>query len=240
MKTVGTLRDTYVKEELLVIDDGSGEEWHSMYKDLESWTDNCKVHLKEENSGFSSTVNIGLARALAEQRDACLINADIEFTHKDWLQKMQETEADIIGAKLLYPNGIIQHAGVYFSHITRVFDHRFKGSLHSLPAANKPAKCPVTGALQYLRHNVLKDIGIYDEEFRMGHEDVDFMIRAIKFGHNSIYNPEVVAVHHESLFRGPGSNKVKTWELESFQLLLTKYKDENFTGIAPTMWEESE
>ncbi len=232
-KCIGSLRQT-TDEEVLIVDDGSpAEQIDTYYRELVDWHDRISVHRKEENEGFSKTVNIGLARALSEGRDACLVNADIEFKEKGWLEECQKTEADIIGALLLYPNLLIQHAGIYFSTITRNFNHRFTSSPPNLPAAQELCECPVTGALQYLRHSVLADIGIYDEEFKLGFEDVDYMIRAIKGGHKSVYNPKVKAIHHESYFRKNKNDKIKRWEHESLVRLLTKYKNVDFEGIAP-------
>ncbi len=237
MKCISTLRKSGVKDEVLIVDDGSDEKWHEVYEDIKL-LDEVDFILKGENSGFSSTVNIGLQKALDEGKDACLINADIEFKEIGWLPVMQETEADIIGALLLYPNLLIQHAGIYFSFINRGFDHRFAGAPPNLPAANVSCDCPVTGALQYIRHSVLDDVGIYDEEFKMGHEDVDFMIRAIDKGHKSQYNPKVKAIHHESLFRSSGTEKLRQWQDQSYITLLKKYQGFNFSEIAPTLWDD--
>jgi GT2 family glycosyltransferase len=222
----------------MLIDDGSPlkeqvvilfEHFDETYKDLEF------VH-KAENKGFSATVNVGLEEALRTGQDAVLINADIEFNNDEWLDNMVNTDADIVGARLLYPNATIQHAGIYFSSLTKGFDHRFMGAPHNLPEAMIPCECPVTGALQYLSHSVLEDIGVYDEEFKLGYEDVDYMIRAIQRDHKSVYNPEVAAIHHESAFR---KGIHEEWQSESLQHLMQKHKGVWFTDIAPTMMEKT-
>lgn len=205
------------------------EHFDEVYKDIEF------VH-KAENKGFSATVNVGLEEALRNGQDAVLVNADIEFNDPDWLQHIQETDADIVGARLLYPNTTIQHAGIYFSPISKGFDHRFQGAPYNLPEALVPCECPVTGALQYLSHAVLDDVGVYDEEYRLGYEDVDYMIRSIQAGHKSLYNPNVVAIHHESAFRKGIHHE---WQLESLGHLIQKYQDVGFVDIAPTMMEKT-
>lgn len=238
IKTVSTLRAT-TDEEVLIVDDGSpAKNITNLYSEMKHKYDKIDFYEKDDNEGFSKTVNIGLARALADGRDACLINADIEFIQEDWLNQLQATEADIVGGLLLYPNLLIQSAGTYFSRITRVFDHRFVGSPPNLPAAQIPCECPVTAALQYIRHPTLAKVGIYDEGFKMGWEDVDYLIRALQQGFKSVYNPKSVAVHHESLFRKQLSDKVRKWQADSILLLMKKYHDTDFRGIAPTMFEE--
>ena len=234
IKCVTTLRET-TDREILIVDDNSSADVDDLFTALEEY-DNLEVHRKEENTGFSSTVNIGLARALAEGRDACLINQDIEFVDPEWLDKMMETDAHIIGALLLYPNYLIQSAGTYFSQITRNFAHRFVGSPPNLPAAQIPCECPVTGALQYVRLEVLQEIGIYDEKFKLSFEDVDYLIRALEAGLRSLYNPEVKAVHHESIVRGVKSERLREWESDSLMYLMTKYSEVDFRDLnVPTM-----
>jgi len=230
--------------EILMVDDASPIGRGTMDSILgwaKSYTNEVSLTHREINEGFSKTVNVGLAKALAEGRDACLVNSDIEFAEKGWLEQAQKTEADVVGALLLYPNLLIQHAGIYFSLITRSFDHRFKGCAPNLPAAQKEIECPVTGALQFIRHKVLVDVGIYDEAFRMGFEDVDFMIRSIKSGYKSVYNPKIKAIHHESLFRKgkAKSLKIAGWENDSFFTLIKKHKDVDLKGVAPTMFEHA-
>jgi len=241
-KCVKTLRES-TDDELLIIDDGSpmsqadkDSVFHSI---TEVAKDNIRIHYKDDNTGFSDTVNVGLERALENQKDACLINSDIEFVEYGWLDEMKNTDADIVGALLLYPNYVIQHAGIYFSVISRAFHHRFAGCPPNLPVALEPCECPVTGALQYIRHEVLDDIGIYDEDYKLGMEDVDFMIRAIKGGHRSLYNPKVKALHHESLIRRDKSDKIEEWEMDSYKHLIQKWKEVGFSDVAPTLMEKN-
>src|SRR5690242_20105836 len=105
--------------EVVVVDDGSPD--RALVAQLEVATKELgyELVLKPENSGFSKTVNVGLRRALETGRDAVLVNADIEFFDAGWLERMQaRTDAQgrpagVVGARLLYPNGLIQHAGIF-------------------------------------------------------------------------------------------------------------------------------
>lgn len=197
------------------------------------------LHRKEENTGFSKTVNIGLRRALQEGRDAVLMNADVEITTPGWLDRFRATtdpkyrKAAVVGALLLYPNGLIQHGGIYFSLVTRTFDHIYKYGPGNLPEALEKQVCPVTGALQFIRHSTLEKVGLYDEKFSMGWEDVDYCIRVFLVGECCIYNPNVRAFHHEMMFRGRPSEKVRDWQAKSFIYLCVKYQDQSFAGLVP-------
>jgi GT2 family glycosyltransferase len=230
--------------DLLVVDDGS--------PDAEAAEASCKIvegvdgefHACETNEGFSHAVNIGLRRALQEGRDAILVNADIEFFTSTWLELMvkQPTSngeglASVVGALLLYPNETIQHAGVFFSLLCREFDHIYRYGPRNLPEALNAKVCPVTGALQFIRHDCLAEIGLYDETFRMGWEDVDYCLRVWRAGRECIYQPGVQAIHHESFFRGAGRQdaKIASWQALSWARFAEKWAGVNFGEFVPNL-----
>jgi GT2 family glycosyltransferase len=191
------------------------------------------------NGGFAKTVNVGLRRALAEGRDAVLVNADIEFHQADWLDPMlARTGTDgfpaaVVGARLLYSNGLLQHAGIYFSLLHRGFAHRFNLGPGDLPEALVPWRCPVTGALQLIRHSCLVEVGLYDEAFHMGWEDVDYCLRVFAAGLECIYEPTACATHAESLFRSRTAKGQEDWERRSLEVLLAKHGAADLSAFVP-------
>lgn len=226
-KTWETLRATESELEVMFVDDGSPDQGLVDLLEKTLVEDSlATVFRKDKNTGFSSTVNIGLKRCLEEKRDAILCNADIEFVENGWLERLLITHdtkgnpAAVVGCLLLYPNGLIQHAGVYASFLDRSFDHRMRFAPGSLPEAHEPKVCPVTGALQLIRYSTLERVGVYDENFRMAFEDVDYCLRVFDAGLECVYQPGVMAVHHESLFRGDASDQIKEWTSESLQTLM--------------------
>jgi GT2 family glycosyltransferase len=226
----------------LVVDDGSPNGLI-----IEGLKEVCDLHdaelfCKDKNEGFSHAVNIGLLSAMDLGTDAVLVNADMAFPQEGWLKVMQESDAAIVGARLLYPNGLIQHAGVFFSLLTREFNHRFRFAPGNFEPALEPTICPVTGALQYIRLDVLAEIGIYDEGFRMGYEDVDFCIRAFRSGFQAKYEPQAIALHYESMFRSRVSDnkKLSEWQIDSWNYLHDKYAGaEELLDYCPTMMFDS-
>ena len=230
-----SLRATEPEIEVLLVDDGSPapelvDELQAAMSRLDS-----ELIRVAENRGFSATVNVGLNRALEAGQDAILVNADIEFIQEGWATRMAAEDAAIVGGLLLYPTGIIQHAGIFFSLLHRTFGHRDQYAPSNLPEAQVACRCPVTGALQYIRHDCLAELGVYDEEFRMGFEDVDYCIRALIAGHDVIYQPEVRALHYESLFRGQANAKLAVWQEESWMTFMRKWKDQNFAQWVPAL-----
>lgn len=237
-RTVGDACD------VVVVDDGSPEkDLVEATRKLTEQADGTFI-ARPVNEGFSHTVNIGLRQALSEERDAVLVNADIEFITSTWLDLMlkQPTEdgeglASVVGALLLYPNMTIQHAGVYFSMLYREFDHIYRYGPHNLPEARNAKVCPVTGALQFIRLDCMQEIGIYDETFRMGWEDVDYNVRAWLAKRDCIYQPGIRAIHHEGFFRGSQrkSDTVAQWQAESWHRFKEKWGEVSFAEFIPSL-----
>jgi O-antigen biosynthesis protein len=178
---------------------------------------------KDENEGFSRTVNVGLNRAILQGRDAVLMNADMEMLTPNWVARCQRAGAGLVGALLLYPNGLVQHAGLYFSPIANMFEHRLRYAPANLRETRTKLVCPVTGAFQYITFDTLSKVGPYDAEFRMGFEDVDYCLRVFAAGLECLYEPAVSAIHHESLFRSRPDEKVMRWQADSLNHLREKW-----------------
>jgi GT2 family glycosyltransferase len=198
--------------DILVLDDGSPS--RDLMDDVERLQDEVAFELqrKPESSGFAKTVNVGLQRCLDEGRDAVLVNADVELIDPAWLDTMLsqprlygQGEASVVGGLLLYPTGRIQHAGVYLSKLRSRpgrpwFDHIWRDAPADLPEARLPRLCPVTGALLFVRLECLLSVGILDESFPMGSEDIDYCLRVLRDGRECVYQPKVRAYVADGAF----------------------------------------
>ncbi len=239
LRCLVSLRQTAPQAKLLVVDDASpATELVGMLEAIAGELD-LELTRRAVNGGFSQTVNVGLRRALDEGRDAVLVNADIEFQRPRWLEPMLERTdsrgepAAVVGARLLYPNGLLQHAGVHLSPLTRTWAHRYTYGPGDLPEALAAHPCPVTGALQLIRHECLAAVGVYDEAFRMGWEDVDYCLRVFASGRECVYEPSACATHAESVFRSRKPDGQETWEAESYRVLNAKYAGHDLSAFMP-------
>jgi hypothetical protein len=126
---------------------------------------------------------------------------------------------------------------VHNSLLTREFDHRFRYGPGNLPEAQVATVCPVTGALQFIRHECLAEVGLYDETFRLGWEDVDYNVRAWLSGRQCIFQPGIRAIHHESFTRGHGraDEKIAKWTNESWLRFCSKWGDQSFAEFVPML-----
>lgn len=217
------------------MDDGSPADYAKKMVTSVARKDDHYVIEKAENEGFSTAVNVGIEMAQNSGQDTLLINSDIEFHEPGWLEAMEQSDGDVIGALLLYPSGRIQHAGVFYSMISRQFDHIFKHAPGDFALAQERRRCPVTAALQLIRKETIDQVGTYDESFRLGWEDVDFCQRVFEAGLECWYDPAVKAIHHESVFRGRSSPQILRWQKESWDRLITKHAGQGFSEFIPTM-----
>jgi len=233
-KTIQGLMSTFPGR-VYVIDDGSpNPDIRDEFRDFVINRRDDYIFTSKENTGFADTINLGLRMARNQKKDAVLVNADIEFIRKDWFEKMDATDAEVVGARLLFPNGLIQHAGIYFSLIARRPEHIFRLAPGSLNMARKERVCPVTGALQLIRYETLKSVGLYDDNFRLGYEDLDYCLRVFHSGGKCVYQPEAVAIHHEGLFRRR-EGKAAEWFDESWLYFGQKWEGKDFTAYMPTL-----
>jgi GT2 family glycosyltransferase len=241
LRCLVSLTVTAPELEVLVVDDASPaanliDQFAAVAPEL-----GCELVRKPENTGFSATVNVGLRRALEWGQDAVLVNADLDFTSPGWWEAMRDRTdtqgrpAAVVGALLTYPNGLIQHGGVFFSLHERRFHHRHRFAAADLAEAQTPMLCPVTGALQLIRHTTLTQVGLYDEGFKMGLEDVDYCLRVFDAGLECIYEPGARAVHAESVFRGRANKKILGWQETSVRHLWTKYPYADFSPWVPAL-----
>ncbi|MFL5844075.1 MAG: glycosyltransferase [Solirubrobacteraceae bacterium] len=202
---VRSIRATTPAEQvrIVVADDASAPEHVARLREIEG------IELIEgaENVGFAANANRALAAA-DPAHDVVLLNADV-VAHEHWLAALQKAayERDrvaIVGAKLLYPDGRIQHAGVHRNiDAPQWFDHRYRFK----PSEHGPANVPgpvlaATGACLYVRRAFIDEAGLLDERYPMAYEDVDWCLRAWAAGWSVEYAPTAVLTHKESVSRG--------------------------------------
>lgn len=128
----------------------------------------------------------------------------------------------VVGAKLLYPNNTIQHAGVVIGlgGAGHVFVQHPDG-VYGYMAVNYSA---VTGACLLVAKKVYQAVDGMDERFAVSFNDVDFCLKVIEAGYRVVYDAYARWYHHESLTRGLDTSVAKRERLESeHQLLRQKW-----------------
>lgn len=214
--------------QIIVVDDYCQPEHRKKLAKLES--ERIKIVYREKNGGFAKAVNTGL-KAANKEHDVVLINSDI-VAHTGWLEALQfgaykfDTKTGIVGAKLLYPDGRIQHAGAYRNpDAPEYFDHYYRFQDSNYGPANIPQYCmAVTGACMYVKRNFLDSIGLLDEGFQFAGEDVDWCLRGWDAGYRTLYFPAATLTHVESATRAK-NKQITEKEKASTQYFLKKWED---------------
>jgi O-antigen biosynthesis protein len=135
------------------------------------------------------------------------LNDDTEGISKGWLLAMVEhamrPEVGAVGAKLLYPNGLIQHAGVTMG-LAEICGHSFKGlegkhrHYYDFPDLVRNVSA-VTAACVMMRSDVFKHVGGFDEDlFPIAYNDIDLTLKIGAAGYRVLYTPHALLYHHEA------------------------------------------
>ncbi len=188
--------------EVVVVDNGSTDGVEDFLRALGG---DVQVIRNQENLGFAKACNQGAQAARGEH--LVFLNNDT-IPLKGWLSALIEevrTHADVavVGSKLLYEDGTIQHAGVAFSREWFMPYHLYRGvEAHARQVSRRRELQCVTAACMLVRRNVFEQVGGFDEGYRNGFEDVDLCLKVREQQWKIVYQPQSVLYHLES--RTPG------------------------------------
>lgn len=200
----------YANLEVIVVDNGTTDPATiELYQEYASRHPTFQFHIKPAPFNFSRAINEGMVHASGEH--FLLLNNDVEIISPDWLGEMVQClnydDVGIVGAKLLYPDRRIQHAGVIVGfgglagHWYLNKPETFGGPMNRLHLRSSMA-C-VTGAVMLITRKCAEEIGLWDEEnFAVAYNDVDYCCRAYKAGYRIVWTPFACMIHHESVSRG--------------------------------------
>jgi GT2 family glycosyltransferase len=203
-------RTDYPALEIVIVDNGSTDaRVLALYERCKSRFRAFRCQLVTEAFNFSRAVNRGIA--MASGAFILLLNNDIEIVESGWLKEMVTCFAysgtGIVGARLLYPDRRIQHAGVIVG-LGGLAGHWFinEAENHAGPMgrlAVRQTMSAVTGAAMLISRVCLDATGVFDEDlFGVAYNDVDFCLRAKACGFRTVWTPFATLIHHESASRG--------------------------------------
>ncbi len=163
---------------------------------------------------FAGPFNFSAINNFAVEETDCpwllFLNNDVEIIESEWLGAMvehvQRPEVGAVGARLLYPNDTIQHAGVVLGvggiaqHAFRHFPAEDPGVCRQLQVTRNYSS--VTGACLLTRREVFQEMGGFDEErLPVTFNDVDLCLKMRRAGYLVVYTPFAKLYHHESATR---------------------------------------
>jgi O-antigen biosynthesis protein len=199
----------YTNYEILIIDNGSDELATLEYLQLISRKPNVRV-LHDARPFNYSQLNNGAVR-VARGEVICLLNNDIEVISSGWLSELVShalrPDVGAVGAKLLFPDDTIQHAGILLK-VTGIAAHAHKGFPRNAHGYFSRANLiqdfsAVTGACLVVKKSLYQYVGGLNEtELAVAFNDVDFCMRIREAGYRNIWTPYAELYHHESATRG--------------------------------------
>lgn len=203
-----TAKTTYTKFDIIVMDNGSKESETLSY--LEEISKDPRITVLRDDTPFNFSKLNNEAAAQAKGDFLVFLNNDLEVINSDWLSEMlsygAQKEVGAVGARLLYPNGLIQHAGIILG-IGGVAGHNHKGQRRENPGYFNRAILPqymsaVTAACLLIRKDVFRKINGFDEALSIAFNDVDLCLRIRNAGFKIVYTPYAEFFHYESISRG--------------------------------------
>ncbi|MDD2707185.1 MAG: glycosyltransferase [Verrucomicrobiae bacterium] len=200
-----------VSHEVIIVDnastDGTAEYFSTMMTQGGAGTPpSIQTIRNEENRGFGIACNQGAK--LARGKVLVFLNNDTEVKEgwAEWPLRdfREQPDIGIIGNKLLYPDGTIQHAGVQFVKMVQMPQvdcwpiHRLRAVPGDLPQANQPEDVhAVTGACLFIPRDLFWEAGGFCEDYGMYFEDTDLNLKIRRMGRRIFYEPRSVVIHHE-------------------------------------------
>lgn len=187
-----------VSWELVVIDNHSTDDTASFLSGLGG---DVQIITNQENFGFAKACNQGAQAARGKY--LVFLNNDT-IPQQGWLKPLvseveEHSEVGIVGSKLLFPDGSIQHAGVVFMRSLLRPYHIYRSASSADSGVNQRREFQaVTAACMLIRRELFEEAQGFDESFVNGLEDVDLCLKVREKGYHVIYQPRSVVYHLES------------------------------------------
>lgn len=231
--------NTYKNFEIVIVENNSTEkEIFDYYEELKKQHDNIQVVTYKGEFNYSRINNFGMKYTKGDY--VLLLNNDTEVISPTALSEMVgcilRPEVGAVGAKLLYEDDTVQHAGVvigfsgYAGHVNHGINKDDYG--YMVRARINCNYSAVTAACMMVKKSVFNQVGGFDEQFVVACNDVDLCLKICKEKYLIVYNAFALWHHYESKSRGyDDASQEKMWrfnkEVEKFQ---DKWKDVLING----------
>jgi len=203
------LQSTYRNYSVTIVDNGSKK--NETKKLLKELCERPNFMVLSYNKPFNySAINNYAVKKGFPARLLLFLNDDTEVITKDWMEQLIQhvgrNGVAVAGAKLLYSNGTLQHAGVIIG-IGGVAGHSHKRVPDALPGYfSRPHiihnVSAVTGACMMVDTKVFMEVGGFEEKLPKAFNDIDLCLKIRARGYKIVYNPYACLFHHESVSRG--------------------------------------
>ena len=220
-------RSTYDNYEILIVENNSVEEATFRYYDeIEKTYSKVKICNYEGIFNYSKINNFAVSNAEGEYY--IFLNNDTEIISENWIEELlgncMRSEVGVVGAKLYYPNNLIQHAGIVVGYRDAAA-HAFINCMKNERGYLDRCICTqnylaVTGACMMVKGTLFHKVKGFDEELQVAYNDVDFCLKIYEAGYLIVYDAAVELYHYESYSRGLDISEEKKKRLEKERKIL--------------------
>jgi len=204
------------KIEVIVVDNGSGDGSVQYLKKLFSKRSNVIIKENISNIGFSGGVNIGLNNSKGKYK--YLLNSDTKVEKGVFKSLIDFASshrgAGILGTKLILPDGSTQKSVFNFPSVKNAFEEFWLGEQKFSPYfPNSISEVDaVVGASFFITPEAFGKVGLFDEQYFMYFEDIDYCRKVKKAGLKVFYLPNVKVFHHHGLSGQKISDEKNQWK----------------------------
>jgi glycosyltransferase involved in cell wall biosynthesis len=206
----------YDNWEMLIVDNQSVEaETHTYFEQVKC---DSRIKIIHYDNPFNYSALNNFAVQYSQGEILALLNNDVEVIAKDWLTEMvshaMRPGIGAVGAKLLYSNGAVQHAGVILGvggvagHAHKFLNGEAYGYCHrAIVTQNLSA---VTGACLVVKKSRYQEVGgLNDVDLKVAFNDIDFCLKLQETEYRNVFTPYATLYHHESISRGQNDTPEK-------------------------------
>ena len=226
----------YENLEIIVVENNSTDKaTFQYYQKLQEQCGKVRIITWENVFNYSQIINFGVAHAQGEY--VLLLNNDTKVITSNFLQEMlgylMRKDVGVVGAKLYFRDGLIQHAGIMvgpYGAVAHVHQNYSRIDEGYLARAVRPGNfSAVTGACQLIRKSVFDKVNGYEEKLAVGFNDVDFCLKVWQAGYRVVFTPYAELYHYEFTSRGRETfDKAKMYRWKREQAEFTKRWPEYF------------
>jgi GT2 family glycosyltransferase len=215
---------SYQNFEVILVENNSHNAETFAYYEMLTSNPRVKVLVRNFPFNFSEFNNWGVQHSTGEI--LLFLNNDIHCFEPGWMEELARwatrPEIGVVGAKLLYANGAIQHAGLVIGlegHANHIFAKKAEGyqSMFGTDDWYRDYSA-VTAACMMMRRNVFEQIGGFNEHYSLAFNDIELCQRTITAGYRVVYTPFARLIHRE------GATRVKQIPVKDIQLAYHQLK----------------
>ena len=222
-------KSSYKQYEIIIADNNSTDDAVAALYDRYSKDERIKLIRWDKPFNFSAINNFAVRSAAGSI--LLFLNNDTEVINPNWLQEMLafavRNDVGAVGAKLYYPDGTIQHAGIILGirgvtgHAHRHYPHDSPGYMGRLKIVQNVSA--VTGACLMTRKDIFEEINGFDESYPVAFSDLDLCLKYLAKGYLNVWTPYAEMYHDESKTRGYEDISKSTRFRDEFEIFKKKW-----------------